>query len=253
MTDATPKPTVRAHRLTELRQAKQATPSRRQEMLVRADELRSGDFVFDAHGDTHTLSVVRPIANGTRISTKRVDHKHTEHWRPDDVLAIIRTIKEDDNVNTYHSADPDQGTRLSYRLAGQASIAPDAGRIVVTKGGHGYYVDLSPADRRFLAMDLVSDQYDASEEFDGSIKLTPRSPAVKEGEFYRVKSEEGMMPAFQGNPIVKVIREVRPGEWNFLVTTADGVTSPWSKNSMDLLEGPLEVEATTVVAWKVKD
>jgi hypothetical protein len=56
---------------------------------VRADELKLGDKVFDAMGGQHKLTVVRPLKNGN-ISTKRDDHRYTEHWYPHEIITIIR-------------------------------------------------------------------------------------------------------------------------------------------------------------------
>lgn len=67
-------------------------------------------------------------------------------------------------------------------------------------------------------------------------------PQVEVGQFYRVRSQSVMTPAFQGDPLVEITRVPSPGQYD--VKTASGHTSTFF--GLSKLEGPLDVTARTV-------
>lgn len=60
-------------------------------LQIPARFLRKGDQVFDAFGGRYALTHVRPLTGG-RVSTRRIDHAHHEHWDAGDpVTAVLAT------------------------------------------------------------------------------------------------------------------------------------------------------------------
>lgn len=147
----------------------------------------------------------------------------------------------------------------SYRSTGAANtwLKHDDGLVSVTRNGSNFAVQLSSADRRALALELLEKDYDVKAYFhmDGYTVIR-RSPQI--GEFYRLKSTEKMIPGFQGDPIVKVIGkpedELSRFNGELWIQTSDGQTSPWSGNKKGLT-GPIEVEVkeVTTVVWEEKE
>jgi hypothetical protein len=159
---------------------------------------------------------------------------------PEDKEQLIAATTNDDI--TYHSTK--YSTKLEY--------SPRRSVLAVTKAGNGHFVVLSERDRRELAFDLLKGQFTVDfDGEDGEITLTPVKPKpvpIKVGQFYRVKSQVGMDPAFAGNPIVRVVKAC--GQAYFHVETADGAKSGWHAQrdgTIEGLEGPIEVEAK--VTW----
>jgi hypothetical protein len=129
------------------------------------------------------------------------------------------------------------------------TVGPGANHLAITDDrGNGRYVDLSNQDTEALVIELLAKRFHAEVSTTGdgwtTLKFTERRPAApepKEGEYYRVKGDPGMIEPWCDSPVAKVTKV--SGKNYIHLETADGAVTGWS--NMRRLEGPLNVSVKT--------
>lgn len=150
-------------------------------------------------------------------------------------------------MTTFYSVTDAAATKL------RTSSTP--GHIAVTDlYGNGQYVELSSVDRRELALELLSVDYDLrfypgpndSRRIDAVLKQKPvRTPHV--GEFYRIPGKPGMAKPWCDSPVAKV---VTANSRSYITLEAvNGDQTGWS--DIRALGDPLKV--TVKSEWAVEE